>query len=116
MKAAKEEAEHNQRREAHTRWLQEQISKEKELAEQRAADKRRIMARENTKGSKGNRSDSGNSDDKNEEWPPRREYGSKRKGAREKSESSRKLTIQLRQIGLKLMEQETRLRKKRKRQ
>merc|ERR1712082_62133 len=78
LKAAKEEAEHNQRREAHTRWVQEQISKENELAEQRAAERRRIIERENAKRSKGNRSDSWNSDDKNKEWPPTGEYENKR--------------------------------------
>ena len=92
--------------------MREQISREKELAEQRAAERRRIMARENVKGSKGTRSGSWNSDDKNKEWPPTGEYENKRKGAREKSESSRKLTIKLRQIGSQLMEQEARLRKK----
>merc|ERR1711888_534301 len=93
LKAVKEEAEHNQRREAYTRWVQEQISNENELAEQRAAERRRIIAREDAKGSKGNRSDSGSSDDKNEDWPPRREHGSTRKEARKKKEEALKIKV-----------------------
>ena len=93
----KEAVESIQRQEACTQWVQEQIILEKRLEAQRATEKRRAMTSESDRASKEGthtrqlrRETSEDSDDGNHKWQPR------------KDESSRKLTIKLKQIAAKL--------------